>query len=176
MIIFRSPFAAASKQPQPFVVVSASFFGKSTGIPSILMSGPGLPGDEHRHHDRLPAPRRHLRREPVQPRIRLGRRVQKVVLNPLIPDLLRDLRDVHKRLHCLDLAIEEGTLPLGVRPMLEESPRDGGRVERVPPFPPLFHASPDLVDGRILLDPVPGPIAERLLPGPTLRGCAIGTK
>jgi hypothetical protein len=144
------------------------------GEPGVLRVGQlveRVPGDDHRHHRRLAAARGHLAGHAEQLGVRVGVELPQLVLDPVVAVLLRDLRDVDQRLQRLDLAEEEPPVAVGAVPVLEQAGRRAGDVG-VAALAPKLHALADAVDVLVLLNPVGGPVLERLLgvlrllPGP----------
>lgn len=124
-----------------------------------------LPRDQHRHHDRLAAPGRHLQRDAWEPVV-----VQKVLLSQTLAVVggamaAGDLGQEDCRLHRLSLAEEDWVVTdrrqgAPVQQKLAAVGADSVPVVRPPPL----DVAPDVVDEAVLLDPVArGVEVERLL-------------
>jgi hypothetical protein len=137
--------------------------------PTVLRVGElvqRLPRHEHPHHHRLARAPRHLQRDAEEVRVpaRLVRLAQ-LVDDPGVAVLRRDLGNVDRGLQRLDLTEEELSVPLRVRPVVEE-PRGGGRHARVVSAPPDLDLLANAVDELVLLQPILGPLGlERELRG-----------
>ena len=124
-----------------------------------------LPGDEHRHHDRLARTRRHLQR---------GTRQAVVVrfvlrLKPLAPVRVRlvtscDFGQEDRGLGGLALAEQDPVFSVRVRPMLEQLPGNRGDTGVLPVTTPLLDLPPEIVDQAVPLAALAGRRRSRTPP------------
>src|SRR5215468_466956 len=111
-----------------------------------------LPGDEHRHHDGLARPGRHLQRDPVKAAVARGVRVVELVADPGVAHLLCGLGEVDRGLGGLALDEQDRVVALRVGPVLEKA-AGGGRDVRILLLAPDLDAVPAWLTksfGRIL--------------------------
>jgi hypothetical protein len=119
-----------------------------------------VPGDEHRHDERLARPRRHLERDALEARVLRLVRFAEPVLDPRVAVPRRDLAEVDRGLECFDLAEEEPSLAVG-RPPVVEQPARNRRDARVVASAPQGDALADAVDELVRLDPLRDPVSGK---------------
>lgn len=120
-----------------------------------------LPGNEHRHDDRLARSGRHLEGHPGQAGVGLIVRLAKLVLNPGVAVLFGDLGDVDGRLQGLNLTEEELPLAFRLGPIFEELARRRCYAE-ISTVAPQADALADAVAELVLLDAVLRPFGVEL--------------
>jgi hypothetical protein len=120
-----------------------------------------LPRDEHRHHDCLAGTGRHLQRHARKARVRRVVCRAQIVLDPRIAVFARDLGDVNRRFHRLDLTKEQRLVAHVARPVPEQSRRRPRHADVAGPTPRAYPL-PDSIDDRVRLDPIPGPLGFKL--------------
>ena len=135
-----------------------------------------MPRNEHGHDDRLARTGGHLEGGAGQAGVGGIVGGPKLVLDPRVAVVFRDLGQIDSRFESFDLAEEQLLLTVGVGPVGQQAAR-GGRHADVAAFPPKRHAGADLVDEFVLLDPVLGPfgVEDKLLL-PFLTGLGDGDK